>query len=209
MFYNAKLSHDGWMSCHSCHTDGHTNNLLSDTLGDGSYGAAKRVPSLLGVAATGPWTWTGSMARLEDQVRKSIATTMHGPKPTDAQVADLTAYLEYACAAIAAIGDAAPTDANRRDCRRAGQSSRSRSAARATSRPNTRHPRTLRRRPGRRGGQSRVQSAFAARRQPQRRVLPRRPSRSLEEVFRKERHPRGLVLTPGEIADLVAFLQTL
>ena len=66
------------MSCQSCHTDGHTNGLLSDTLGDGSYGAPKRVPSLLGVAATGPWTWTGSMDRLEDQVRKSIATTMHG-----------------------------------------------------------------------------------------------------------------------------------
>ena len=84
------------MSCQSCHTDGHTNNLLSDTLGDGSYGAPKRVPSLLGVAATGPWTWTGSIARLEDQVRKSIATTMHGSKPTDEQVADLTAYLEFA-----------------------------------------------------------------------------------------------------------------
>ena len=39
LFYSAKLSHDGWMSCHSCHSDGHTNNLLSDTLGDGSYGA--------------------------------------------------------------------------------------------------------------------------------------------------------------------------
>ncbi len=81
------------MSCHSCHTDGHTNNLLSDTLGDGSYGAPKRVPSLLGVATTGPWTWTGSIARLEDQIRKSIVTTMHGTKPTDEQVADLAAYL--------------------------------------------------------------------------------------------------------------------
>ena len=81
------------MSCHSCHTDGHTNNLLSDTLGDGSYGAPKRVPSLLGVAATGPWTWTGSIPRLEDQIRKSIVTTMHGTKPTDEQVADLAAYL--------------------------------------------------------------------------------------------------------------------
>ena len=81
------------MSRHSCHTDGHTNNLLSDTLGDESYGAAKRVPSLLGVAATGPWTWTGSIARLQDQVKKSIATTMYGAKPSDQQVADLTAYL--------------------------------------------------------------------------------------------------------------------
>ena len=93
LFFNAKLSHDGWMSCHSCHTDGHTNNFLSDTLGDGSYGAPKRVPSLLGVAATGPWTWTGSMARLDDQIRKSIATTMHGTKLPDSQIADLAAYL--------------------------------------------------------------------------------------------------------------------
>ena len=53
----------------------------------------KRVPSLLGVAATGPWTWTGSISRLEDQIRKSILTTMHGSKPTDEQVTDLTAYL--------------------------------------------------------------------------------------------------------------------
>ena len=85
LFSSARVSHDGWMSCQSCHTDGHTNGLLSDTLGDGSYGAPKRVPSLLGVAATGPWTWTGSMDRLEDQVRKSIATTMHGTKPAEAR----------------------------------------------------------------------------------------------------------------------------
>ena len=94
LFYSPKLSHDGWMSCQSCHTDGHTNNLTSDTLSDGSYGAAKRVPSLLGVGATAPWTWTGSVARLEDQVRKSIMSTMQGTKPTDDQVADLTAYLK-------------------------------------------------------------------------------------------------------------------
>ena len=27
LFYNGRLSHDGWMSCHSCHTDGHSNGL--------------------------------------------------------------------------------------------------------------------------------------------------------------------------------------
>ena len=32
---------------------------------------------------------------------------------------------------------------------------------------------------------------------------------SLEDVFQKERHPRGLELTRQEIADLVAFLKTL
>ena len=34
-------------------------------------------------------------------------------------------------------------------------------------------------------------------------------SRSLEDVFQKEKHPRGLVLSPKEVAELVAFLKTL
>ena len=44
LFSSARLSHDGWMSCHSCHTDGHTNNLSSDTLGDGSYRCSQTSP---------------------------------------------------------------------------------------------------------------------------------------------------------------------
>lgn len=81
------------MSCHSCHSGGHTSGLRSDTLGDGSYGAPKRVPTLLGVGDTAPWAWNGSIAHLEDQVRQSIQKTMRGPRPTDRQIADLTAYL--------------------------------------------------------------------------------------------------------------------
>src|SRR5262249_25769365 len=57
LFYDARLSHDGWMSCNSCHTDGHTNGLLVDTLGDGSFGTPKRVLSLLGVRDTAPYAW--------------------------------------------------------------------------------------------------------------------------------------------------------
>jgi cytochrome c peroxidase len=93
LFFDARLSHDGWMSCHSCHTEGHTSGQLADTLGDRSYGAPKLTPSLLGVGTSGPWNWTGSVDRLEDQVRASVETTMRGAKPSDAQVADLTAYL--------------------------------------------------------------------------------------------------------------------
>jgi YVTN family beta-propeller protein len=93
LFFDGRLSVEGWMSCHSCHSDGHTNGLRSDTLGDGSYGAPKRVPTLLGVGDTAPWAWNGSMARLEDQVSQSIHTTMRGPRPTERQIADLTAYL--------------------------------------------------------------------------------------------------------------------
>jgi cytochrome c peroxidase len=94
LFHDARLSHDGWLSCHSCHTDGHANGQLADTLGDGTYGTPKRILSLRGVGDTGPWAWNGSVTKLEEQVRKSVETTMHGKKPTDDQVRDLTAYLK-------------------------------------------------------------------------------------------------------------------
>ncbi len=93
LFYDARLSLDGWYSCHSCHTDGHTNGLLSDNLGDGGYGAPKRVLSLLGAGDTGPWAWNGAVASLELQIRKSIESTMQGRQPSDEQVAALAAYL--------------------------------------------------------------------------------------------------------------------
>lgn len=94
LFFDAQLSHDNWMSCHSCHTDGHTSGLLVDTLGDGDYGAPKRVPSLLGTGDTAPWAWNGAMKTLAQQVRKSVTTTMHGHSITDRQTADLVAYLK-------------------------------------------------------------------------------------------------------------------
>ncbi len=92
-FFNADLSHHRWMSCHSCHTDNHTNNRLADTLGDGSYGNAKRVPSLLGSAWTVPWGWDGSKMLLDDQVRKSLHTTMHVESLDEQTVTDIGAYL--------------------------------------------------------------------------------------------------------------------
>jgi cytochrome c peroxidase len=94
LFYDATLSLDGWFSCHSCHTDGHSNGLLNDNQGDGSFGAAKRVLSLLGVNQTAPWAWNGDVQSLEKQVHKSIKTTMQGPDPSPEQVAALTAYLK-------------------------------------------------------------------------------------------------------------------
>jgi YVTN family beta-propeller protein len=92
-FYDAQLTHDGWFSCHSCHTDGHTNGLLNDNLGDNSYGAPKRVLSLRGVKDTAPFAWNGGMPDLEGQVRKSLLTTMHSLAANDKLVRDLTAYL--------------------------------------------------------------------------------------------------------------------
>ncbi|MBW3541778.1 MAG: cytochrome C peroxidase [Planctomycetes bacterium] len=94
LFYDAGLSHGGWFSCHSCHTDGHTNGNLADTLGDGSFGSPKAVLPLGGVAETAPWGWTGRITRLEDQIEKSVQTTMHGQPLSDEQTADLAAFLK-------------------------------------------------------------------------------------------------------------------
>ena len=189
LFYSAKLSHDGWMSCHSCHSDGHTNNLVSDTLGRRIIWCAQARAFAIGVAATGPWTWTGSVARLEDQVGKSIATTMHGTKLLESQIADLKAYLE----------DASLPLRTRAVCR-------SRFAGSATVRR------------GFRGAKvcglphvARVHITWPIRRRasdevgnhefnpPSLRGVSNRDSflhdgrsRSLEEVFRKAKHPRGL-----------------
>ncbi len=92
-FFSAKLSHEHWMSCHSCHTDGHTNNGLADTLGDGDFGDAKRVPTLRGVWATGPWAWNGSQPLLHGQIQKSLRSTMRTSESTADLITDLTAYV--------------------------------------------------------------------------------------------------------------------
>jgi cytochrome c peroxidase len=91
-FYDGRLSFEGWMSCHSCHTEGHTHGLLADTLGDGDFGAPKRTLTLLGTHDTDPWAWNAQMKELHDQVRKSIETSMHGQASAD-DVFDLGAYL--------------------------------------------------------------------------------------------------------------------
>jgi cytochrome c peroxidase len=94
LFYDATLSHDGWFSCHSCHTDGHSNRQLVDNLTDGSEGTPKRVLSLLGVRDTAPYAWDGRMPNLAAQVKHSVLSTMQGHAVTDTQVAELVAFLE-------------------------------------------------------------------------------------------------------------------
>jgi len=93
LFHDARLSHEGWFSCHSCHADGHSNGGLNDNLTDGSYGTPKRVLSLLGVRDTAPYAWSGSVPSLSAQIRKSIHTTMRGRELSTEQVQDLEAYL--------------------------------------------------------------------------------------------------------------------
>jgi hypothetical protein len=93
-FFDARHSLEGWYSCHSCHSYGHTSGRLNDNFTDGSFGTPKRVLSLLGARDTGPWAWSGQIGSLEEQTRNSIKSTMQGVKqPPHELVDDLTAYL--------------------------------------------------------------------------------------------------------------------
>jgi YVTN family beta-propeller protein len=208
LFFDAQLSHDGWMSCHSCHTNGHTCGLRSDTLGDGSYEAPKQIPSLLGVGSTGPWTWTGSVPRLEDQVRKSIQTTMHEKESnlTEDQVNALTAYLHSLGAlspALAGVPRLEDTIARGQDVfnsRKCGDchtppmfTSSARFDVGITDEVGNRtfNPPSLR-------GVCRKGPFFHDGR-----------AKTLEDVFLTHRHPRGAIMAPREVVDLVTFLNTL
>jgi cytochrome c peroxidase len=95
LFYSARLSHDSWMSCHSCHTDGHTTGGLNDNFSDASFGAPKRILSLLGVSSTGPFAWNGGVAKLEDQIQNSVMQTMQSDKElSPAKMEALVAFLQ-------------------------------------------------------------------------------------------------------------------
>ncbi len=93
-FYDARVSLDGWYSCHSCHTDGHTNGMRADTFGDEDRGAPKQVISLRGVSDSGPWAWNGSKKILEDQIRTSLIISMQTQLPEEQLPIDsLAAYM--------------------------------------------------------------------------------------------------------------------
>lgn len=94
LFRDARLSHDGWMSCSSCHVDGHTCDLLADTRGDGTFGAAKKIPSLFGVVETAPYGWLGNKLDLASQLHSTMETTMRPDQPRTDVVEPLVAYLQ-------------------------------------------------------------------------------------------------------------------
>jgi mono/diheme cytochrome c family protein len=93
LFFSAKNSAGQQVSCHSCHTDGHTNGLLADTLGDNTHGTPKRVLTLRGTRLTDLWAWNGEMKTLQDNVHKSLRDTMHVSRIDPADVDDLVSFL--------------------------------------------------------------------------------------------------------------------
>jgi len=94
LFHSAKLSHDGWFSCSSCHVQGHTNGLLNDNMTDGTFGTSKKVLTLRGVAETAPYAWIGRFKTLSDQITHSVKSTMQGNPLTEDETGDLEAYIK-------------------------------------------------------------------------------------------------------------------
>jgi cytochrome c peroxidase len=94
IFYDGRRSLDQWYSCHSCHHEGGTLAVSTDTLNDGKEAAFKTVLPLYNVTKTPPWTWHGWQTNFADAMRKSLTQTLLGPDPNDEDVAALTAYLE-------------------------------------------------------------------------------------------------------------------
>jgi YVTN family beta-propeller protein len=94
IFYDASRSWHDWFSCSTCHSEGHTNGGLYDTLNDGRYGNPKKTLSLRGVTKTGPWTWHGQQVDLKQALQGSFTRTMSKPKLNPQELAAVVAFLE-------------------------------------------------------------------------------------------------------------------
>lgn len=100
LFHDAQRSSNQWYSCNTCHSDGHTNGGDYDTMNDGwmdlstaHVRSRKKVPTLRRVAETGPWTWHGWQKDLDQAMVESFTKSMQGNRPTPDEVRDLVAYL--------------------------------------------------------------------------------------------------------------------
>lgn len=95
LFHDSRLAHDRWMSCFSCHTDGHANGQMNDNFSDKSFGAPKRVLSLLSQKDTAPYAWNGESPDLLKQIRNSLENTMQrADEIPENDVRALAAYVE-------------------------------------------------------------------------------------------------------------------
>lgn len=94
LFYDARRSLDQWYSCHTCHYEGGTNSVPTDTTNDGTPFTFKTVLPLHNLRETGPWTWHGWQTDLNLAMKKSLTETMLGPPPAEGDAEALLAYLD-------------------------------------------------------------------------------------------------------------------
>ncbi|MGH7339850.1 MAG: c-type cytochrome, partial [Candidatus Rokuibacteriota bacterium] len=207
IFYDAKRSFNEWFSCHTCHTDGHTNGSSYDTLNDGRYGNLKKTLSLRGVTRTGPWTWHGWQADLRESVRGSMTQSMQGAEPSKEDLDALLAFLGTL--------EFGPAPGTRTEAAVRGEAVFKAKAC------DTCHaePDFTSGEPYLVGLESPMDKFKGFNPPPLRGVVTRGPflhdasARTLEDVLLKKHRPSKLTgkpdLTPAELADLIEFLKSL
>ena len=204
LFYDARLSRGGWMSCHSCHTDGHSNGLNVDTIGDGGYGVPKRVPSLFGTSQTGPWGWTGRNDRLDEQVHQSTVTTVQGVWPTETEVAEMSAFLR-----TLSLPRTPPIAPSKQASAKRGQILFEANCATCHAKPEYTSAHRYDVGLADEVGQNRFNPPSLRGVQYRAPLLHDGRAKTLEEVFRKHRHPRDTNWTDEEVTDILTFLESL
>jgi hypothetical protein len=89
------LFNDNTLGCTSCHNG---SKLTNNTSLDVGTGGVFQVPSLIGVAARGPWMHSGCAKQLSDRFTNPACSggELHGhtSQLSSAQVADLVGYLQ-------------------------------------------------------------------------------------------------------------------
>ena len=208
IFLDGKRSFHQWYSCQTCHPDGHTNGASYDTLNDGRYGNAKKTLSLRGVSKTAPYTWHGWQKELGPAIEHSLTKTLQGPKPSAEDLDALSAYLET----IDWVPPRAPRSPEA--VARGEGVFKARTCDRCHAPPTYTTPSVYV------VGLESKDDVYEGFNPPSLRgVRHRGPylhdgrARSLDELFSKKFHPPlaedEKELTPEEIADLVAFLESL
>ncbi|HZL91840.1 MAG TPA: cytochrome c peroxidase [Pirellulaceae bacterium] len=208
LFHDGKLSHDTWMTCASCHPEGHTIGQLNDNFSDLSFGAPKRVLSLLAQGDTAPYAWVGKNPDLATQIKNSIEKTMqfNDEAPADA-VQAIAAYLQ----ALRLPPPLADLRGSRNEAAIARGKAvfENRDCARCHAPPNYTTPKTYDVGLKDKEGNTEFNPPSL------RGISHREPyfhdnsAATLEEVFLKYGHPSGEKYEPAEIGDLIEFLRSL
>ncbi|MSR59815.1 MAG: hypothetical protein EXS05_19620 [Planctomycetaceae bacterium] len=91
LFFSGKLSYSGQFSCTSCHPDGHADGLNWDLPADG-FNNFQNTKTLLGVAGTAPYGWSGGSPSLKERFTGTLQHLFQH-EPGEDEVAALDAYL--------------------------------------------------------------------------------------------------------------------
>lgn len=209
LFYDARLSFEGWYSCNSCHTDGHTSGNRNDNFSDNSFGTPKQIPSLRGVEESRPWGWFGQMQTHEMQVQRSIVGTMHGPASA-ASATNVNALAAYIRSLPPAPGvSVARGEANTAAVQRGKRIFSELRCGRCHGMPDYTSERRFDVGLSDEAGATRFNPPSLLGVSQRDAFLHDGRVRSLRDVFERFRHPDGAGEQTWSIDDLVAFLQTL